>query len=241
MDEATWLNCTDTQPMLDFLKGKASERKLRLFAAACCRRIWHLLHEAFRHAVVTSERFADRLADDREKMEAYREAILRQQIQRREQFSAAYAGRAAIFALTTSDSEYPASYRASRTSNEVAWIISWSEELHSPVGSSDDALQQIAQRELQMHAHLLRDLFGNPFRAITVAPTWRTLTVTTLATAAYEERALPTGTLDADRLAVLADALEDAGCTDEQLLVHLRETSPHVRGCWVIDLLLGKE
>ena len=100
----------------------------------------------------------------------------------------------------------------------------------------------ISVREVQTEQScLLRCLFGNPFRAIVVDLACRTPTVTALAAAAYEERQLPAGTLDTQRLAVLADALEDAGCTDEQLLVHLRETSPHVRGCWVIDLLLGKE
>jgi hypothetical protein len=88
---------------------------------------------------------------------------------------------------------------------------------------------------------LIREVVGNPFRHVVLNPAWRTPTVTALATAAYEERSLPAGTLDADRLAVLADALEDAGCTDERMLVHLREPSPHVRGCWAIDLLLGKE
>src|SRR5262249_38284578 len=97
-------------------------------------------------------------------------------------------------------------------------------------------------REVQTEQScLLRCLFGNPFRPIVVDPACRTPTVTALATAAYEERSLPRGTLDPDRLAVLADALEDAGCTDEQLLAHLRVPSPHGRGCWVIDLLLGKE
>jgi hypothetical protein len=65
--------------------------------------------------------------------------------------------------------------------------------------------------------------------------------VTALATAAYEERILPAGTFDPHRLAILADALEDTGCTNEQILGHLRGPGPHVRGCWVIDLILGKE
>jgi len=64
--------------------------------------------------------------------------------------------------------------------------------------------------------------------------------VTALATAAYEERDLPAGTLDPDRLAVLADALEAADCDNADLLPHLRGPGPHVRGCWVIDALLGK-
>jgi hypothetical protein len=64
--------------------------------------------------------------------------------------------------------------------------------------------------------------------------------VTPLASVAYEDRALPSGELDPARLSVLADALEDAGCTDPDLLGHLRSAGPHVRGCWVVDLILGK-
>jgi hypothetical protein len=65
--------------------------------------------------------------------------------------------------------------------------------------------------------------------------------VARLAEAIYEGRSLPAGTLDPARLAVLADALEDAGCADPDLLGHLRGPSPHVRGCWAVDLILGKE
>jgi hypothetical protein len=88
---------------------------------------------------------------------------------------------------------------------------------------------------------LLRDIIGKPFSPVALDPAWRTSTVTALATAAYEERTLPAGTFDSDRLAVLADALEDAGSDNADLLSHLRGSGPHVRGCWVVDLLLGKE
>ena len=61
-----------------------------------------------------------------------------------------------------------------------------------------------------------------------------------LARAAYDQRELPSGALDTTRLAVLADALEEAGCDQADLLTHLRGPGPHVRGCWVVDLILGK-
>jgi hypothetical protein len=64
--------------------------------------------------------------------------------------------------------------------------------------------------------------------------------VLALAQATYDGRTLPAGTLEPDRLAVLADALEDAGCTDAAILGHLRGPGPHVRGCWALDLILGK-
>jgi hypothetical protein len=88
---------------------------------------------------------------------------------------------------------------------------------------------------------LVRCVFGNPFRPVPLDPASRTATVVSLAEAAYQERQLPEGKLEQQRLAVLADALEDAGCYDEELLGHLRSEGPHVRGCWVVDHLLSRE
>jgi hypothetical protein len=91
---------------------------------------------------------------------------------------------------------------------------------------------------------LLRDIFGNPFRpAAVVDPAclaWRDGLVRQLARATYTKRRLPEGTLEPAWLAALADALEDAGCTDTNLLGHLRGPGPHVRGCWALDLVLSK-
>src|SRR5262249_41152819 len=84
---------------------------------------------------------------------------------------------------------------------------------------------------------LLRDIFGpRPFRPVAVDPgwlSWNAATTRGLAGAIYEERAF-------DRLPILADALEEAGCADADLLSHCRQPGEHVRGCWVVDLLLGK-
>ena len=82
-------------------------------------------------------------------------------------------------------------------------------------------------------ADLVRCLFGNPFRPVAFDPAWRTSTAVTLASAAYDSRDFAT-------LPILADALEDAGCTDAAVLAHCRDTGPHARGCWVVDGLLGK-
>jgi hypothetical protein len=83
-------------------------------------------------------------------------------------------------------------------------------------------------------AGALRDIFGNPFRPVTFDPEWRTTTALALATGIYDERAF-------DRLPILADALQDAGCDNDDILTHLRDTTtPHVRGCWALDLVLGK-
>jgi hypothetical protein len=89
--------------------------------------------------------------------------------------------------------------------------------------------------------NLIHDIFGNPFRPVVLNPVWQTREVLSLAQAAYDDRLMPVGTLDAERLSVLADALEDAGCTDDEILGHLRGPGPHVRGCWGVDLLLDKK
>jgi len=95
-----------------------------------------------------------------------------------------------------------------------------------------DALEQ-PESERAAQAILLRDIFGNPFHPVAFDPAWRTEAVVGLARGAYEDRAF-------DRLPVLADALEDAGCADAAVLAHCRGPGPHVRGCWVVDLVLGK-
>ncbi|MBM3980898.1 MAG: hypothetical protein FJ304_11545 [Planctomycetes bacterium] len=81
---------------------------------------------------------------------------------------------------------------------------------------------------------LLRDIFGNPFRPVTFDPAWRTDTATTLARQMYEAR-------EFGAMPILADALQDAGCDNDDILSHCRGKGPHVRGCWVVDLVLGKE
>lgn len=91
--------------------------------------------------------------------------------------------------------------------------------------------------------NILQDIFGNPFRPVTIAPTiltWHDSTIPRLAQAIYDDRQLPSGTFDPVRMNILADALLDAGCDNEDIIAHCRSDKPHVRGCWVVDLLLGK-
>ena len=92
------------------------------------------------------------------------------------------------------------------------------------VGREEDAAQ----------AALLRDIFGNPFQPVSLDPTWLSSTVQAMATGIYAERAF-------DRMPILADALEEAGCDNLDILNHCRGPGTHVLGCWVVDLLLGKE
>jgi hypothetical protein len=92
-------------------------------------------------------------------------------------------------------------------------------------------------RYLASHSKLLREVFGNPLRPIVVDPSWLSWndsTIPKIAQAIYDERAF-------DRMPILADALKEAGCTNADILNHCRQPGEHVRGCWVVDLLLGKE
>jgi hypothetical protein len=112
-----------------------------------------------------------------------------------------------------------------RAAGEVARVASWA----TPDCSRAD--ERLAQ------CRLVRDVFGNPFRLAALDPAWLAWeggTVVKLAQAVYDDRAF-------DCLPVLADALEDAGCEQADVLDHLRGHGAHVRGCWAVDLLLGKE
>ena len=81
---------------------------------------------------------------------------------------------------------------------------------------------------------VLREIVGNPFRPVPFDPRWRTSDTVGLAQAIYDDRAF-------ERMPILADALMDAGCEDEQIIGHCRGEGPHVRGCWVVDLILDKK
>jgi hypothetical protein len=236
--------------MLLFLRNirKASERKLRLLACACCRRVWDLLPtEESRHSVLVAERFADGLASEDELATA-------RQAQRPARDAAAgdirkfpgAAGRAA--AALRGSHAYSLMYAAYGEPSRRGAPRKVARELGlSAEATLDprDAYLEAEAREAAEQPALIRDLFGPlPFREVHIDPTWLIWndgTIKKLAEAAYEERSVPEGTLEQDHLAVLADALEEAGCTDEEILGHLRGTGTHVRGCHLIDLLLGRE
>jgi hypothetical protein len=97
-----------------------------------------------------------------------------------------------------------------------------------------DAAREAYRSESEAHACLLRDIFGNFFRPVTVDPSWLTSTAVSLARLMYDSR-------DFSAMPILADALQDAGCDSDDILNHCRGPGPHVRGCWIVDLVLGKE
>ena len=208
---------SDPTTMLQFLRGRASDRKLRLFGVACCRRIQGLLDQTGREAVEVAERDADGLAstDEQRKMEN----------------------------LAWWDAD------GLNYEEEHIWIAGWA--AHAAVEGQPTYAAVLAVNaakradEAVFQCLLLRDIFGNPFRPSPPLPAyvlaWNDRTVPRIAQAIYDDRKMPEGTLDTARLAILADALLDAGCEDEALHQHLREPGPHVRGCFAVDTLLGRE
>jgi hypothetical protein len=223
---------TDPKRILEYLRGRASDRKLRLFACACCRRVEHLLtDERSRRAVDVAERYADGQAGEAEQTAAYREAFavlhgtIRPPLRGREERVAGLAVGAA--ADVVAGSELGAAFAPTAGPRRA---IGWT------------AMISAAERAAQ--CDLLRDVFGDPDWPPSIDPAWRAWQggiVVALARAAYEERSLPAGTLDSARLAVLADALDEAGCADPALLGHLRGAGPHVRGCFAVDAILEQK
>jgi hypothetical protein len=238
VDEATWLACDDLAEMLEVLRGRASERKARLFACTCVREFWHSLEERSRAAVEAAEAYADRALTEEELRRA------------RESARAAVAAAAALYAGSYTEASYEslrlAHAAVTLTEGPLApeavaqyqLIEPWDPR---PVTWEVEYVRTICRATPQ--GLLVREVFGNPFRPLSVDPAWLAWNggaVVKLAQAAYDNRALPAGTLDPTRLAVLADALLDAGCTDTGILGHLREPGPHVRGCWALDVLLAR-
>jgi hypothetical protein len=221
--EAEWLTYADPFPMLQHLRGKASARKLRLFGYVCWHRLRHLLRdERLREFVRLLELHADGLVPGPQ-LTAAREAAREARGRVDGATTASAREREVCSRLVSwgaSSRARRAAERAARAARDAAaWIGDWA-----------------VAAEAKVQRDFLRDLFGNPFRPVTAEPSWMTWNggvVVKLAESVYEERAF-------ERLPVLADALEEAGCTDPDLLAHCRGGGEHVRGCWVVDLLVGK-
>jgi hypothetical protein len=231
MTEPEWVSCTDPQEMLKGLPGPVSDRKLRLFACACCRRLWgKLKDERSKEAVEVAEHYADGLADRKDLTRARSEARFAGLAPLRGRgFS--WDGPGFVAWCTVRETVRAGAREAADTS---LWYAS-SRLVEGTWIGGRDILQERARQ-----VAVIRCVFGNPFRPVPPTRAWLTPDVLTLAEAAYEQRSLPAGTLARARLAVLADALEEAGCTRQEVLSHLRSRGPHVRGCWAVDLLLGR-
>jgi hypothetical protein len=223
MTEGDWLKCDDPEPMLRFLVEQgASERKLRLLACACCRRIWDLLHDPrSREAVEVAERFADDRATFKELVRARM-----------------YAAGAAKKVGEPDQQGWAAYWTANKNASGPLWNVFAAAIKTGPEpgrANQADLAVQLAAAEVRKQALLIHEVIGNPFQRHDLSEhclAWEDGLVRRFAEAIYEDRAF-------ERMPVLGDVLEDAGCTDEEVLRHCRERAEHVRGCWVLDLVLG--
>jgi hypothetical protein len=210
--EPKWLEWSNVVGMLRFIhiRKLQSNRKFRLLACAWATSVngWSA-HPSHARAIDMAQRFADGWVPPNERLATMANLQLPP-----EPWNAEQLVRASVRSTLEEDPGYAVSLTlqcvlmlANQRSEEVDW---------------------------QLHAPLLRDIFGNPFRPVTFDPAWRTSDVMILAQGIYNEHAF-------DRMPILADALQDAGCDNDDILNHCRDAStPHARGCWVVDLVLGK-
>jgi hypothetical protein len=226
--EAEWLAATDLVPMLQFLKGKASDRKWRLLICGCCRQLpdAYLSQEEF-GSIESGEQYADGGMS--------LEELNRCRSNRPRQFHATglnwYTSAIRLYALCRRKLLFQSALAQVSVTAQLRVEAAFGQYRHE----HKEARRVATLAERHFIARVVRDVFGSPFCTVMLDPSWLTSTVRLLAEGIYQERAFT------DRLPILADALQDAGCDDDRILNHCRSDSPHVRGCWVVDLLLGKQ
>jgi hypothetical protein len=221
MTEEEWVTAVDPHEMVyswpkNSNSGESlSTRKLYLIAVAVCRTIQHLFqHDWHRLALVAAEEIADAPSQEDSVRVALRELH--------------------------EESGLP-SHPHNPEIDYAAWGTAIPHEMWEAVAGvltnvrrALDAARHESQPFQPQPASLIRDIVGNPFRPVTFDPSWRTSTASALARQMYDSR-------DFAIMPILADALQDAGCDNDDILSHCRDPQgTHVRGCWVVDLVLGK-
>jgi hypothetical protein len=216
MTEAEWLESPAPTPMLESFSFRSTDRKLRLFCIACCHQNWDQFSDPRERRILhVAERMADGTATEGDCKSA-QDLWLEVSDEKEDEF----ARYVPVAVISPRVDAVDASSCARSMAYGAIYLEGGFEGLEDELGFDQAAF--------------LRDIFGNPFRPVAFNPRWRTADAVGLARGIYEERAF-------DRLPLLADALMDAGCGDDQVLEHCRSEGPHVRGCWVVDLVLGKE
>jgi hypothetical protein len=245
MTEAEWFSHQSAAELLEFACGRASERKYRLALCGLARSVWHLLYDdASRESVEVAERYVEGVASQDDL------------------FSAEWAAEVPIFG-----NDYDGNWRrfepgttperilrlvtlgvlsdagpnplnevvdeTARTHVSDAASIAMYCSAYYTAGNTGNVVRHLRRSPELWSADHIRCVFGNPFCPVTFDSAWRTEAVVGLARGMYESR-------DFSPMPVLADALEDAGCADPDVLTHCRGPGSHVRGCWVVDLILGK-
>ena len=239
MTEAEWLTA-DLSNLYAHVRRSARRtglphRKFRLFGCACCRLIWsRLSDERSRQVIETAERFADGGAKKSELARADRaaaEVAVALKLPREPKGLIAkgkhppqLAAEMAVWAGHESIQDV-----VEMTSMTAECLVKVLGKPPHSIGGRNPQAESLRRLDA-----VLREIFGNPFRPVTFSPSWRTDTVRALAAQMYESR-------DFGAMPILADALQDAGCDRAAVLDHCRGDGPHVRGCWVVDLVLEKE
>jgi hypothetical protein len=216
MDEKEWLECKDPETMLMFLRDKTSARKLRLYAVGCCHQHDALVFSPnslpYRRAVQLAEQFAEGRASVG--------MLLKERRREDRRWNRSFHPSFTYFVV-----EFDALAAARRSA------------LYAHLLYKEDKGEKAAEELRRAQSDLVRCIFGNPFRPVAVDMPWLASidrTASKLAVNIYIEHAF-------DRLPLLADALEEAGCDNKDILNHCRGSGPHGKGCWVLDLLLGEK
>jgi hypothetical protein len=251
MTESQWLAGEEPGELTEaaIALGWMSDRKLRLWACACCRRIWHLLvDERSRRSVEVAELYADGEATEAERVAAHEAALSVPPFEATDEHPESAGWEEAASAASDAACDHLASDQHEfihRTTSALSAVAAakdgWFSTHFDTTREYRDRLEKFTEAveaaEKQEQARLVREIVGNPFRQVKADPSWSAWNngaARSLAQLIHDERAF-------DRLPILADALEDAGCDNADILDHLRGPGPHVRGCWVLDLLIDRK
>ncbi len=215
--EEDWLEETEPSHLVNqaLWRKKMSKRKSRLYAVGCCRQVWHRFPEfPCRQVVEVAERYADRRASPKQLANAHSSLNPSGKVTRGllEPLRELTSKKCDLWFFLRQLQRWAEQQAFQNLGVESPWRQNWNERL----------------------CCLIRDVVGNPYRPVAVRSSWLSPNVTTIAQAIYAARRF-------EDMPVLADALEEAGCTDAAILDHCREQGPHVRGCWLVDGILRKK
>ena len=225
--EKEWTHGHDAIAMAAYLQGQMNERKLRLIACACCRQLESVAGPDWSHEALTAaEHFAEGLLtlDD---LAPVRERLLA---------ATAWAGE---WADETPEENAVRAVRALLHPKAGVALREAMDALERAAhlrGSDEAARLELSRRELIRQAAMMREVAGNPFRATVITDEWKQWhggCLVRLARDIYDTRTF-------HDVPILGDILEDAGCTEIELMDHCRKDNVHALGCWVLDGILGK-
>jgi hypothetical protein len=247
MTEQEWRESESPELMRAYLEEarRGTERQFRLFAVACCRRAERWFFDSCQsRAVNVLERYADGSAtvdelrepeDAANEIDELHPAMSEANEANPDGLDAAYNAARSVAQAVSNDPpgmDVPTYYHCLH--DVIMHVVDAAGDGAVALDAVKGRSRPAQAEERKALAALLRDIFGNPFRPVALDPVWLTADVPALARGIYDERAF-------DRMPILADALQDAGCNDAEILSHCADArNPHTRGCWVLDLVLGR-